>query len=311
MVVWFAWTVANVPPLHGSDTEAATSRLVTAIAVGGTLMYAISAVRYATIFRNRRNLLPITVIACFLLLSEAMIGVAVTGERKWHASWWEWHGLIVAAYVIVGLAVRREWRDERFRRLYLPTTRARHQEVSVLFADLVGFSGFAERSSPAEVAAALDAYWGTAAPLITRRFGGEVEKFIGDGMMATFNSRGDMPDHATRAAGAALALQRNLTAIADANPGWPRLRVGVNSGEAVVHEMGGHGFVAYVVVGDTVNTASRLESEAPEGGVLIGAATRRALPEGSIVEATPPLRVKGKQEAVEAYLLRELPPDRI
>src|SRR5512132_4215459 len=175
MVVWFAWTVANVPPLQGSDTEAATSWLVTAIAVGGTLMYAISAVRYASIFRNRRNLLPITVIACFLLLSEAMIGVAVTGERKWHASWWEWHGLIVTAYVIVGLAVRREWRDERFRRLYLPTTRARHQEVSVLFADLVGFTGFAERSSPAEVASVLDAYWGCAAPMITRRFGGELE----------------------------------------------------------------------------------------------------------------------------------------
>ena len=53
MVAWFAWTVANLPPLHGSDTEAATSRLVTAIAVAGTLMYAISAVRYASIFRNR------------------------------------------------------------------------------------------------------------------------------------------------------------------------------------------------------------------------------------------------------------------
>jgi hypothetical protein len=43
-----------------------------------------------------------------------MIGVAVTGERKWHASWWEWHGLIVSAYLIVGFAARREWRDERF-----------------------------------------------------------------------------------------------------------------------------------------------------------------------------------------------------
>jgi adenylate cyclase len=83
--------------------------------------------------------------------------------------------------------------------------------------------------------------------------------------------------------------------------------VGVNSGVAVVREMGGDGFVAYVVVGDTVNTASRLESEAPEGGVLIGAETRRALPGGTIVEAVPGLRVKGKQEPVDAYLLRALP----
>ena len=71
--------------------------------------------------------------------------------------------------------------------------------------------------------------------------------------------------------------------------------------------MGGDGFVAYVVVGDTVNTASRLEGEAPEGGVLIGAETRRALPDGSLVEALPNLRVKGKQDVVEAYLLRALP----
>jgi adenylate cyclase len=125
--------------------------------------------------------------------------------------------------------------------------------------------------------------------------------------MATFNSRGDEPDHAVRAAGAALALQRELTAVAAANPGWPRLRVGVNSGEAVVREMGGDGFVAYVVVGDTVNTASRLENEAPEGGVLIGAETRRALPDGSVAEPVPQLRVKGKQDVVEAYLLHALP----
>ena len=71
--------------------------------------------------------------------------------------------------------------------------------------------------------------------------------------------------------------------------------------------MGGDGFDAYVVVGVAVNTASRLESEAPEGSVLIGAETRRALPDGSVVEAVPGLRVKGKQEAVDAYLLRALP----
>ncbi|HSD80708.1 MAG TPA: adenylate/guanylate cyclase domain-containing protein, partial [Solirubrobacteraceae bacterium] len=70
---------------------------------------------------------------------------------------------------------------------------------------------------------------------------------------------------------------------------------------------GGDGFVAYEVVGDTVNTASRLETEAPVGGVLIGAQTRRALPDGSVVEAVPGLRVKGKRDPVDAYLLRALP----
>ena len=155
MGVWLAWTLANLPPVGGPNSEAATNSILSVIAILATVMYAISAARYWRTFRQRRTLLPVAVVACFVLLSEATIGVAVTGERKWHASWWEWHSLIVTAYLIVGLAARLEWRDERFRRLYLPGTRENHQHMSVLFADLVGFTGFAERSSPAEVAGAL------------------------------------------------------------------------------------------------------------------------------------------------------------
>ena len=307
MMLWFVWTVVELPPLDTPGSEGGSHSVVAALAGLGAVAYAIAAARYLYVYRGRIDLLPASVIACFVLLAEAMIGVALTGERAWHASWWEWHALIVSAYAVVAYAAHRQWHHERFRGLYLPTTRERVQSVSVLFSDLAGFTAFAERSTPAEVAHVLNTYYAKAAPLITRGFGGEVEKFIGDGMMATFNSRGDEPDHAVRAAGAALALQRELTAVAAANPGWPRLRIGVNSGEAVVREMGGDGFVAYVVVGDTVNTASRLENEAPEGGVLIGAGTRRALPDGSVVEPVPELRVKGKQDLVEAYLLRALP----
>ena len=307
MGLWFVWTVAEVPPLAQPGSEGGSRSFLAAMAGVGTVFYAVAAARYWYVYRERIGLLQASVIGCFVLLAEAMVGVALTGERAWHASWWEWHGLIVLAYALVSYAAQRQWQDERFRGLYLATTRARVESVSVLFSDLAGFTSFAERAEPAEVARVLETYYAAAAPLITRWYGGDVEKFIGDGMMATFNSRGDTADHAVRAAGAALALQRDVTRIADAHPGWPRLRVGVNTGEAVVREMGGDGFVAYVVVGDTVNTASRLESEAPVGGVLIGAATRRALPEGSIVEATPPLRVKGKHEAVEAYLLHTLP----
>ena len=307
LIVWFVWTVVELPPLHEPGSEGGSHSVLAVLAGFGAVAYTVAAARYWYVYRGRMTLLPASVIACFVLLAEAMIGVALTGERAWHASWWEWHLLIVTAYAVISYAAHRQWHDERFRGLYLPTTRERVQSVSVLFSDLAGFTAFAERAKPADVANVLDTYYAKAAPLITRGFGGDLEKFIGDGMMATFNTRGDEPDHAMRAAGAALALQRELTAVAEANPGWPRLRVGVNSGEAVVREMGGDGFVAYVVVGDTVNTASRLESEAPEGGVLIGAATRRALPDGSVVEAVPKLRVKGKQDVVEAYLLRALP----
>jgi class 3 adenylate cyclase len=305
MAGWFVWTVAELPPLSGDTGEAATDRLVLVLAILGTFVYAVSAARYWVIFRHRRNLLTAAIIACFLLLSEALIGVSVTGERKWHASWWEWHGLIVSAYLIVGFAAQREWGDERFRHLYLPSTRERRQEISVLFGDLVGFTGFAERATPGEAAAVLNAYWGVAAPLVTRRFGGEVEKFIGDGIVAVFNGRGDQPDHPRVAR--ALALQDRFADLVGQHPDWPRMRFGVNSGEAIVREIGGEGHVSYPLLGDTVNTGAGLESLAPAGGVLIGAETYDQLPDGAVVEQRAGLRVKGKQEALDAYVLFALP----
>jgi adenylate cyclase len=307
MGAWFVWTVAKLPLLSGPGSEAAKGSVLAFMAIVGTVVYAVSAARYWSVFRDRPNLLPIAVIACFVLLSEALIGVALTGERKWHASWWEWHGLIVAAYLVIGFAAHRQWREERFRDLYLPTTRERHQEISVLFADLAGYTSFAERSTPAEAAAVLDAYWRMAAPLITRRFGGELEKFIGDAMMATFNRRGDQPDHALRAARAALALQCEAARLAERHPDWPRLRIGVNSGEAMLREVGGEGYVHYPFVGDTINTGSRLEGLAPAGGVLVGADTYARLPDGAIVEAQGGLQVRGKDDAVGAYVLLAVP----
>jgi class 3 adenylate cyclase len=235
------------------------------------------------------------------------VGSALVGERTWHASWWEWHALIVTAYLVVLYAARSQWREERFHQLYLPSTRERAQDVSVLFADLAGYTLFVEQSPATEVAAMLATYYDAATPLISDVFGGEVEKFMGDAIMATFNTRGDQPDHATRAAQAALALQRRMAFLAATHPEWPRLRVGVNSGCAVVRQLGGRGFVTYAVVGDTVNVGSRLEGEAPIGGVLIGAGTYDRLPPSAEVEARPGLVVKGKRAPVDAYVLNALP----
>jgi class 3 adenylate cyclase len=304
---WFLCTVADVPPLDGRNSEAARGSLLAGLAFVGTLVYGVSAARYWRMFRHDRKLLPAAVTACFVLLAEAMIGVALTGERAWHASWWEWHGLIVSAYLMIGFAAQREWRDERFRDLYLPTTRERRQDVSILFGDLVGFTTFAERASSDDVAAILDAYWSIAAPLLTRRYGGDIEKFIGDGIVATFNSRGDQLDHALRAACAALALQRELARLTIEHPDWPQMRIGVNSGEAVLREVGGEGHVAYPLVGDTVNIGARLEGLAPPGGVLIGAETFDQLPDGTVVEERRSLRMKGKHDLVTAYVLLALP----
>jgi adenylate cyclase len=306
IAIWSVFALAELPPLAGGNTEGGGAWLRILAAVGA-IVYGVSAVRYLIAFRGKITLLPASVIACFVLVGEALCGSTLVGERTWHASWWEWHALIVTAYVIVLFSARNQWRQERFHQLYLPTTRERSQEVSVLFADLVGFTTFAEHSSPEQVSDLLSSYYGMATPLIVQTFGGDVEKFIGDAIMATFNSRGDQPDHALRAARAGLELQRQMRQLAAGHPQWPKLRVGVNSGEALVRELGGPGYVEYAVVGDTVNVGSRLEGQAPVGGVLIGARTYRSFPPGAHVEPRPGLVVKGKRAPVDAYVLHSMP----
>jgi class 3 adenylate cyclase len=302
IALWCVLTLAELPPLAGTSVEGARPGL-RVLAALGAVIYGISALKYLIEYRGRMTLLPTSVVACFVLVGEALFGSALVGERTWHASWWEWHALIITAYLVVFLAARNQWRDERFHQLYLPATRERTQEVSVLFADLAGFTSFTEESPAAEVTAMLSAYYGMASPLISERFGGEVEKFIGDAIMATFNTRGDQSDHAERAVGAALELQREMQVVAAGHPEWPQLRVGVNSGEARVRELGGPGYVAYAVVGDTINLASRLQTEAPLGEVLIGEGTYRRLPGPPEAIARRGLVVKGKRAPVDAYIL--------
>jgi adenylate cyclase len=302
MAAWLVVTLLDLPPLDHPASEGATGSLLAILAAGGTAIYGLAAIRYYGVYMQSPGLLPASIIACYLLLAESMIGVAVTGERSWHASWWLWHGLIVLAFVVVGFAARREWRDERFRTLYLAGTRERHQDVSVLFADLAGFTSFSERESPSETSAMLKAYYELATPIIAGA-GGEIEHFTGDGIMAVFRTG----DHALAAARAALELSAAMARLGAAHPAWPRLRVGVNSGDAIIRELGGHGHVTYSAVGDAVNVGARLESLAPVGGVLVGAETYRRLPDGTMAEAMPGLRVKGKDAAVDAFVLRSVP----
>ena len=306
IAIWSVFSVAELPPLTSLSGEGGGPFLRIFAAVGAAL-YLGSAIRYVVSFRDGMTLLPASVVACFVLVGEALVGSALVGERTWHASWWEWHALIVTAYLVILFAAHNQWQQERFRQLYLPTTREHPQEVSVLFADLAGFTTFAEQSPPSEVAAMLGAYYAMATPLIARTFGGDVEKFIGDAIMATFNSRGDQPDHASRAARAGLELQRQMRRLRADHPHWPRLRVGVNSGDALVRELGGPGYIEYAVVGDTINVGARLEVHAPIDGVLIGAGTYTRLPSPAEVEPRPGLLMKGKRAPVDAYVLNAMP----
>jgi adenylate cyclase len=302
MGVWAAATVAGLDPLAEVTEVERASGPIAIPAVVGALLFALAAIRYASLARRRSALLPLAVAMGFILLAEAILATAFA--RNWHASWWEWHLLILAAFALVAWAARREWREERFASLYTEDTVRGRREVSVLFADLAGFTTFSEGRDPREVSAMLNAYFEVAIPPIVREHGGEIDRLIGDALMATFNSRGDQADHALRAARAAVAIRERTEAVARERPDWPRFRIGVNTGEAMVGVLGAGGGRSYTVIGDAVNVASRLESAAPVGGIAIGSATMRELP-AARVEPLGQISVKGKREPVDGFILTD------
>jgi len=307
IAAWAAISLSGLPPLHHPVTPAQIDTPLAVVAALGVVLYGYAAVSYLRVFNRRRSSLTIAVAFAFALLAEALTVVVVSLRTSWQLSWWEWHGLMLVAFIAIGVAASREWHEERFSALYLDETLCGHKEVSVLFADLAGFTTFTEQHGSDEVHTMLLAYFGRLAPLIQDGFGGEVHEFVGDQIFAVFNKAGDQPDHAVRAARSALALQRAAAEIAADHPGWPSFRVGVNSGDAVVGVVGSRGHRIHGVLGDTVNLGARLESNAPTGGVLIGADTFDQLPPGTVAERVPDLRVKGKAEPVAAYILREVP----
>ncbi|HEX2292362.1 MAG TPA: adenylate/guanylate cyclase domain-containing protein [Gaiellaceae bacterium] len=173
------------------------------------------------------------------------------------------------------------------------------REVSVLFADLQGFTAFSERHTPAEVLAMLNSYWAKAVPVVLGRHGGMIERFAGDAIMVVFNAAADQPDHALRAAQAALGLQR----AADGEADWPRFRVGVNTGPAIVGNVGTQEQRSFTAIGDTTNLAARLQTAAEPGEVVVGEATAEAVRAQADLEPIGELHVKGKASPVAAYRL--------
>jgi class 3 adenylate cyclase len=178
-------------------------------------------------------------------------------------------------------------------------------EVTALFADLRGFTGFSERSSPEEIVVMLNRYFEHATAAVLAE-GGTVVQFVGDALMALFNAPARQADHPVRAARAALAMQAAVEEIAAATPGWPRFRVGVNTGPALVGNIGSTALRSFNAMGDAVNVAARLETVAEPGHVVIGESTRARLPDGAAVEPLGELMVKGRRGAVVAFRLTGL-----
>ncbi len=175
--------------------------------------------------------------------------------------------------------------------------------VSVVFADLAGFTSFSETRAPTEVIEMLNHYWGAVVPVIDAA-GGTIEQFAGDGVMVIFNAQGDQLDHARRAARAGLGIVEAGVPLAVANPGWPVFRVGVNTGPAVVGNVGSDARRSFAAIGDTINTAARLMAAGDPGQVVVGRPTWDALGDDALGDHLGSVSVKGKRIAVEAWRLR-------
>jgi adenylate cyclase len=304
MAAWAAVSLSTLPPLDDEVTPEAARGPLAALAVVGLIAYGFGIWRYAQLYRARPRQLPLAILVALILLCEATFAVAFA--RNWQTTWWLWHLLMLVAFGVVAVAARREWRlegssAEIFSDIYEEQTRGHLEEVSVLFADMQGYTAFSELTPEQEIKAMLDTYFPAAAPVL-QAHGGELYNTIGDALMVVFRG----PEHEARAGRTGLEFQQEMARIADAHPGWPRFRAGVNSGGAVLGVVDAPGRRGYTATGDTVNLASRLEGQARAGEVVVSEATYAALGGKAQVEELEPLSVKGKSEAVRAFVLRGL-----
>ncbi len=177
--------------------------------------------------------------------------------------------------------------------------------MTVLFADLVGFTSRSEAMDVEDVRGTLQPYHQLLRGEL-ERFGGTVEKFIGDAVMALFGAPTAHEDDPERAVRAALSIQHAVARLREDNPGLDlHVRIGVNTGEALValgaRPSEGEGMAS----GDVVNTAARLQSAAPVDGVLVGEVTYRATDRAIEYDVAEPITAKGKADPVPVWVARQ------
>jgi adenylate cyclase len=174
-------------------------------------------------------------------------------------------------------------------------------EITALFLDVRGFTGFSESHSAREVVGMLNRLFDLVVPIITGH-GGHVDKFIGDGLLAVFGTPRPLADHAGQAVTAAL----EIAAATRDRPGEPDIGIGLNSGAVVAGNLGGGGRFDFSVIGDVVNVAARVESATRQTGdtLLVSEHTQRLLPphlRARLVERTAvPLKGRSRRVALHA-----------
>jgi class 3 adenylate cyclase len=174
--------------------------------------------------------------------------------------------------------------------------------ITVMFADLSGFTALSERSDPEEVRAMVDRSMAEMGEVVTQ-FGGSVDKVIGDALMAVFGAPVAHEDDPERGVRCALEIQRRAAEQAETFGGLC-VRIGVNTGEVIFAPVGPEGRRELTVMGDTVNVAARLQGAAPPEGVVLGEQTHAACARSVACEPMEPILAKGKESPLRAWLAR-------
>jgi adenylate cyclase len=178
------------------------------------------------------------------------------------------------------------------------------KEITVLFVDIRGFTAFSETNPPEKVVNMVNRYLALTSRSIQEQ-GGTIDKYIGDATMAVFNAPNDVPEHALKAVRAAWAMKEGSAALQNEileEYGVDLLfGIGINTGTAIVGNMGSDFRMDYTAIGDTVNTAARLEANAEKGKIIISDTTYQMVKDHVDVTDMGVLNVKNKQIGIQIY----------
>jgi class 3 adenylate cyclase len=180
-------------------------------------------------------------------------------------------------------------------------------QITTLFADLRGFTSFSERHDPEQLVSVLNRYLGAATEAILAEQG-TLDKFIGDAVMAFFNAPVPQSDHTLHAVRAALRLREAMYAVqSEFQPDY-RLSfgIGIHYGEAVLGLVGTHQRLEYTAIGDSVNTAKRLQENAEAGQILISAQAYKQVCDKVQARLVAPIQAKGKKVPLQVYEILDI-----
>jgi adenylate cyclase len=180
--------------------------------------------------------------------------------------------------------------------------------VTILFADIRGFTSYSERHDPEQVVETINRYYAHITRLI-RKNEGIVDKYEGDAVMAHYGTPlRPLADHAWKAVLTAWQSQRAIREYHKTIPPEDRLHLkfGINTGEAIAGNVGGQEQMDYTLIGDAVNLSRRLQENATGDQILLGEATYRLIEDLVVVNELPPLQVKGREARVQVYEVTDL-----